>query len=605
MKMWRTGPGLWSGSFVFALFLWSLQTASAQVTRQDTTRRPPADSSRLIAKDSVVPPPIIAKHALGVTPGFASGVYVWDREDLLNEGAVTLTELLQQLPSVVPFRVGFFLQTEMATPFAQTRGRLQVFLDGYELDPLLESTHDLARIELANLQQVRIERRLDVTRVDLLSLEPVDGRPHSRIEAGVGEPDTNLFRGVFLAPRLFVGPFGFSIERMDTDGLRADEPAENSAVWAKWAWIRGRSGVQAEFRQSTMERAPLSPWPEDAVRRDVVLRARAPLFPGLVAEAFVGHSDMTSDTTTVADDSIPEIERKVDVTQFGARASYETEFVWADLAARKRDHDALPNLQFDLNAGLRFSRLGSIAASFSQFDWRDAGSASSYNLRAVTAPFSGLHAFGEFTGGKRGGPSTRFAETDSVLLSERTGLRFGAGFARWGGHVNAALVTLDGDSVQSFGLPFDTTDQRFRGASELKGWEIEWRAPLFLKGLFALGSFTNFPSGAVPIYLPNQSWRAALQYHDQPLRSDHLEILARIEMRRRGQLVAVQRDSASWNETILPSFDQVDGYLQIRIIDVRLWIRAENMTAQRFLELPDRTISGARFMYGVKWSFWN
>lgn len=572
-------------------------------TRTDTLAQ---DSAKVIA-DSVKPPAIIAKHATGSAPSFGAAVWEWSREQLLLEGALTLTDLLQQIPGLTPYRAGLALQPEIASIFGHTRGRLQIVLDGYELDPLLEATTDLTRIELAELERVRVERRLDVTRIELTTIEPTDGRPHSRIEAGVGEPDTNMFRGVFLAPRFLIGPFGFAIERVDTDGFRGGEPADVFSGWAKFAWIRGASGIQAEYRQNGLQRSPRSPWVADGSRRDLILRARAALSDGLVAEVFGGRSAFENDTSTVAPaDDAPIVKPEATVFQLGGRASFTRQAFWADASARFRDHDALPSLQIDGQAGLQLGQVAAVQGSVTHAAWRAAGSAASYDVRAQTASVGGLHAFAELAGGKRGAPSAVFGSADSAFLGELSALRVGAGLQRWGGSVSAAFVALTSDSAQSFGLPFDTTDLRFRGG-DLKGWEITWQVPLFLRGLSATGYYMNWPSGNAPIYMPGQQWRVALQLHDSPLRSGNLELYGRIELRHRGNVMAPIRAGtpASWDVTILPGYDQVDAYVQIRILDVRIFFRTDNMTNQEVFELPGRTILGQRIFYGIKWQFWN
>lgn len=610
IKPWN-GLGLYSGPFAVLAALLVALPASAQVIRPDSIRRDSTvrrDSTQVIA-DSAQPPRIIVKHTRGAGAGFGAAIWIWERDDLLREGALTLSDLLQQIPSVLPFRTGLVSQPEIASAFAQTRGRVQVFLDGYELDPLFESTLDLARIELANLERVRVERRLDLTRIDLSSLEPSDGRPHSRIEAGVGEPDTNLFRGVFLAPRLFIGPLGFSLERIDSDGWRRREPVESFNGWGKWAFIRGGFGLQAEVRQTRLDRQEASPWVGLGKRRDLIVRGRAQLTPGLVAEAFFGQSKLELDTTTIehpdtADITLPERA----VQQFGGRASFDHALGWLDATARFRNTEALPKSQLDVSAGLR-AKYGLLAASFSQQSWEPGGAAASYNLRASSAPFAGITAFAEIAGGDRAGPafdSIAAPTPGPVFISNRTAQRVGAGYSRWGAQVDAALIKIKSDSTQSFGLPFDSTNARFRPA-DVTGWEIGWRVPLFLKGLSTFGSATNWPSGIVPIYLPNQSWRAGLEYHNLPLKSGNLELLGRIEMRHRGELLAPAWNATNkaWDTTVLPIADQIDGYMQIRIIDLRIFLRAENLSLAEIVEVPGRTITGMRIMYGIKWQFWN
>ncbi|MEX2283508.1 MAG: Plug domain-containing protein [Gemmatimonadota bacterium] len=608
------GFGLVRQKPLLLMFLWLIASnpANAQV-RPDSIRRDTArDSARVIA-DSAKPPLIIVKHSAGTPAGFATAVWEWNHTDLLREAAVTLTDLLQQLPGMAPFRVGLFLQPEVISPLGQTRGRIQIWLDGYELDPLTEASYDLSRIELANLERVRVERRLDLTRIEITTLEAVDARPQSRIEAGVGEPDVNLFRAVFIAPRLLVGPLGFTIERVDTDGLGRRENADVFNGWLKWGWIHSRIAVQAEFRQSSFTRNPESPWPGESKRRDVMLRVRAPLVSGLVAEAFAGKSSFENDTTLgnpPVDDSVTISKPKADVMQYGARVSFESQYIWADLTARLRNHDALPTTQIDAQVGARFATFGGAIASWSHAAWRDAGGAASYDLRAYAGPFAGVTAFAELAGGKRGGPKARFVDTLSVFTGERTATRLGVALSRWGIQASGALLQIDSDSVQSFGLAFDSTDLRFQGA-DLTGWEFAGSVPLYFRTLTVHGQYTTWPSGRFPLYVPNQLWRTALQFHALPLPSGNLEVLARVELRRRGSLIAPQlnadEEEISWTAVALPAQNQVDGYFQLRIMDVRLFIRGENFINinEGLNELPGRTINTARFMYGVKWDFKN
>ena len=585
--------------------------AGAQV-RPDSIRR---DSARArgdtVVVDSAKPPPVIVKHSAGTAAGFATATWEWNRLDLLRETAVTLTDLLQRLPGIAPFRVGLFLQPELISPLGQTRGRIQIWVDGYELDPLTEATYDLARIELVNLQNVRIERRLDLTRIQLSTYEPVEARPQSRIEAGVGEPDVNVFRGLFMAPKLLFGPFGFTIERVDTDGLDRRENADVFNGWLKWGWIHSRVAVQAEFRQSAFTRNPESPFPGESKRRDAIVRLRAPVTTGLLAELFAGKSTFDNDTSVgnlPVPDSVRVIKPEADVLQYGARASFQSQYLWAELNARMRDNDALPGTQIDLQVGGRAGEKGGATASWSHANWSNGGTGASYDLRVYAGPFAGLTAFAEIAGGKRAGPNALFTDTLPVFLSDRTATRLGVALDRWGIHAGGALLQLDSDSVQSFGLPFDSTDLRFQGA-DLTGWELSVAVPLYFRTLSFHGQYTNWPTGTFPIYLPNQLWRSALQFHAMPLKSGNLEVLARIEHRRRGSLIAPElggdEEAPDWQAVTVPSQDQIDGYFQLRIMDVRLFIRGENLTNQEVTELPGRSFRPARFMYGVKWDFRN
>jgi hypothetical protein len=592
----------------FLLCLLAAQTTAQQRPRPDSLARDSARAdSAEVAKDSLRPPPILAKHPIGLRASAAVGVWEWSADDLLREGAVTLTDLLQRIPGATPYRGGLYVGPEVVAPFGHTRGRLEVFLDGYQLDPLTEASFDLSRIELAQMSRVRVERRLDVTRIDLVTLEATDARPQSRVEAGVGEPDVNVFRGLLVVPRFVIGPLGFAVERVDTDGYRSDEPADVFAGWFKWGWLGARGGIQAEMRQTRQRRIPDSPWPGDADRRDLMVRGRLNFSDRWVAELFAGRSTFVNDTIIEPPpDSVQVLNPEASVTQWGGRASFQSSFFWADATARVRDHKVLPSLQVDARAGVTLPRLGAAAGSLTLADWRTDGTATHYDLRAQAGPLLGLTAFGEVAGGARGAPSTYFADTIPTRFNRLYGTRLGLELQRWGISASAALFRFDTDSVQSFGLPFDTTDQRFAGARNVTGLEFTWSVPLYFRQLTLVGHYTNIRSAQVPLYQPRLNWLSGLQLHASPLPSRNLELLGRIEVRHRGDVLAPQRmQDSTWATVVLPSYNTVSAYVQIRVMDVRLFLRADNLANIAIPEFPDRVLQTPSLVYGVKWNFWN
>jgi hypothetical protein len=107
-------------------------------------------------------------------------------------------------------------------------------------------------------------------------------------------------------------------------------------------------------------------------------------------------------------------------------------------------------------------------------------------------------------------------------------------------------------------------------------------------------------------YLPSRSWRTALELHTLPLESGNLELLARAEAHMRGSVLAF--DPAALDGagaySRLPAYTTADGYLQIRVIDVRAFIRWEDILGN-IEDLPGRIQRGPRIFYGVKWNLWN
>lgn len=580
------------------LLFWLLVPAAASRAQEpaDTTPRPRPDTVQQVVQDTVKPIPQLALHFLGPAAQLSNGVWQWDQSALLLEATTTLADLLERIPSINIIRTGLQLQPEAATAFGGTANRVEVWLDGYILDPMTESSVDLSKIELANLASVRIERRIGLIRIHLETLVPLDNRAYTRIEAGVGEPESNLFRGVLLAPKLFFGPFGVGIDRIDTDGLSRREPADQFAGWIKWSYVRGQSGFNIEYRRMSTDRDDVIPWPAEHSRDDVVARVRLNIRAGLVAEAFAGRTTFVNDTADIneAEDTIPKIEAAT--VQWGGRASFNSPLAWAHGAIRFRDHEALAAMQIDVSGGLRYRDFAAVSAELTQADWRTAGSASWVSLHAQVTPISGVRAFGELTIGTRGAPFLYDTASNRAVLTNQSGYRAGAELSWRGISIGAALLHTENDSAAVFGLPFDSTTRVF-GGSFADGIELNATVPLFLRGLSGYGMLTDWRSGSLGFYLPVRQYRVGLQYHNSPLRSGNLELYGRIEAVHRGTMIVPFGD--------MPADDRIDAYVQIRIIDVRLFGRFYDIMGQGITDVRGRTIAGPRIFYGVKWNFWN
>lgn len=607
---------------VFAFFLWANAAVAQEPVRppardtaavpEDTTKIAPDTAATGVVADSVYAIPQFPRHELGPANGFSDAIRVWDREALLLEGAVTIGDLLERIPGILTLRSGSYLQPEAATSLGGTGNRLEVWLDGYALDPLLESSFDIAKLELISIESVRVERRLGNIRVHIETLAPKDSRAHSMVEAAVGQPDASLFRGFFLIPKLFFGPLSLGIDRMDTDGLLGVEPADQFTAWGKWSLIHKGVGVQVEYRRAQTERDPNSPWPSKHDRSDLIGRARVQLSSAVVAELFGGRAKVTSDSVATAFDTIPRAEEEN--TQWGGRISLNTPVLWARGSYRARSARALPESQLEGAAGLRLKGLA-LTAEASQSEWREVGSASELTLRAEVGPFAGFRLFGESTTSDRGvpylpivvDPDSLIAPDSSAVITSYEGYRVGASIDFRGVSIGGALLKTKTDGVSTFGLPFDRTSLLYPG-SDVRGGELTGRLPLpLIKGLYAQGSVTQWRSGTRGLYLPGRIYRAGIELHSTPLKSGNLEILARVETIHRGLMLVPNVGAVGEDSPVIemPAIDLVDGYLQIRIIDVRAFVRYEDMTGQDAPEVANRPLRGPRIFYGVKWQFWN
>ncbi|MBI4409085.1 MAG: Plug domain-containing protein [Gemmatimonadetes bacterium] len=555
--------------------------------------------------DSLAPPPRLVEFADAVGAGWSAGVWEWGPEALLASGAVSLTDLLEQIPGVVPVRSGLFGQPQAVSAFGMTGGRLELVLDGYALDPLHDATFDLSRLELVNLERVRVERRLDRLRIEIHTLAPGDRRAYSRVEVGTGDFDTNLFRGLLLVPRALIGPLSLGVDRLDTDGIGRRQNATSFAGWLKWGLVFGRLGLQFELRQETAERGGEVVLPGKSSRRDLVLRARGQLLGGLVAELFHGWS---SGEDQPADSAV---ERSG--TQAGARVLARGARWWAGATLRRRSLDPLPENEAELSAGVRWPGRLTLGGDVGWADWRDAGGATSYEVRAELGPFGPARAFGSLARGERGVPffpdtaaanDTAFgsAARFTAAITERNAARAGLELARGGFRLGAAALTVVTDSVPGFLLPFDSTPRLYAGGT-VRGWELFGRLPLFWHPLSLEGAYNAWISGFLWPYLPAHNWRASFVYHHSPLKSGNLELLLRLDGHERGAMDAPRVDGALERVDALRALDL---YLQIRVLDLRTFLRWENITHRlRMADLPDRALPGQRVFWGVKWQFWN
>lgn len=576
---------------------------SRDTLRADTLR---ADTLPALEQepDTVIPPAVLFP-AMPLEPAVnASGSeWVWDRETLLREAPVSLIDLLEQVPGITTLRAGTFAQPEAAALFGGTAGRTEIVVDGYTLDPLAAASFDLAQIPLGSLREVRVQRRLGLLRINLVTEFPVEGRPYTRVEAGVGIPTANMFRGLFLVPDVIVGPLGLGIERVDTDGAGRSQPAGLFSGWAKWAWTDGRRGIQAELLRSSLRRERSSPWLLDRTRQDIIVRARNQFSPAFVAELYAGHArfDQTIPST---DEETPDVSTEGESIQAGIRAGLQLPWLTLNAAARYRSEEHLPVGEgwLDLETELGPLRLeGELGA----FSWEGSDPAVFTAARAELAVWRAT-AFGEVTHGGRGYPAYGSTTADRALFVDRSGFRAGLALDLGRAAGSVAVVNVDQSLAVPFGLPFDVGGPA-SDVEAAQGLEAHGRLVLWPRHLTLSSWITDWRDAPGWTYLPSRSWRTALELHWLPLASGNLEIFGRAEAHMRGSALAYDPAPAVGATGFLtvPGHTTADGYLHIRIIDVRMFIRWEDMLGTTIEELPGRLYNGPRIFYGVKWELRN
>ena len=561
----------------------------------------------------------------GARPGYATGVWLFDREELLAMRGLSLADLLADVPGVTRLRGGDYGAPETVTVFGLAGGEIRVFWDGFEQIPLDGAVPDLARVGLGGVERVRVERHPGELRIEIASLRDADRRPYSLIEAGTGDLDTNFFRGTFVHPRALGGSFGLALDRIDTDGPRGSEDGNRTGGWIRYHrhWSEDFA-LSAEARR-TRASVDVAGYPGDADRTDWVVRARWRPVAGLVLQGYSGKSSLQGLEMA---DHLPVTRTR---SQHGLVADVERGPVRAEAALRFFGGPLVPARTLDLSAVAELPRLGGVSASLSHASWDGAG-ATFTRVGAWTRSVAGLSLFGGWETGQRGvvlfPPAPRVPPTPEQgeepelpepepeperALAERSALRLGATLAWRGLDVSAARVTLDTDSLPLLRLPMDREGLVLPGIRRT-GLEVAGRIPLPVlpDGFAVRGALTVWDEGAR--YLPERSYQAAVVFNNRYKESGNLELWGLIGVEGRGPMTVPLADPTLPElppeqapvPVSVPFYQSWQALIQVRVLTVRLFVAWENFAVRRSnQDFPDRVLPIFRSHYGVRWTLWN
>ena len=242
-------------------------------------------------------------------------------------------------------------------------------------------------------------------------------------------------------------------------------------------------------------------------------------------------------------------------------------------------------------------------------------------------PWGGLSAFGQLSAGNRG---IRYLARDTVELknfagiggsgfevsdsvetiafhtldSSAKGFRAGAEFNRGLFHLGAAMVHHDVDETAPYGFGYDRFGELHPGLA-INGVEAYASVPLIWRELTLQGWYQRWFDAPDRVYLPTQLGRAAVQFNGV-YKGGNLEPTLRVEMLARDATLAGD-PAVLEDDAIVNRYAVFNIYLQIRIIDIRLFYRYDNLfnLRNRPYDVPGTLIPTGRALYGVRWFFRN
>jgi hypothetical protein len=229
--------------------------AAQQPTRPDTARRdtvrrdstpfsdpaPPQRLSDTAATDTVdvdsVRPVLPALTPPG--PFSRNGRWVFDEDALVYLGALDLAELLAHVPGTFVVRGGWFGQSSAISYAGQGAASVELYWDGYRLDPLGADSAaiDLGRISLGLVRRVEVEVLPTVLRVYFVSDTQPFRRALTEASFATGDATTNTYLIRYLNRWRSGAGLGLGVNWFGTDGPPTSAGSvADLTLWAKGTW---------------------------------------------------------------------------------------------------------------------------------------------------------------------------------------------------------------------------------------------------------------------------------------------------------------------------------------------------------------------------------
>ncbi len=181
--------------------------------------------------------------------------YHWTRDELFASGAVTLGDLLAQVPGVTGYQTGFMAAPQVVTWYGNA-GSVRVFVDGVayvSLNPRNGGVPDFAVIPLWTLEDIRIERSAGEVRAYLRTWRVDRTTPSTRVDVITGSENLNLYRGFFgkrFDNGLAVQLAGQQLSTISRTGLDGDA----LGGFARIGWARGEWSVDGTYQTQGLNR---------------------------------------------------------------------------------------------------------------------------------------------------------------------------------------------------------------------------------------------------------------------------------------------------------------------------------------------------------------
>jgi hypothetical protein len=593
--------GRWTALLAALAVATVLAPPARPAAAQDTTlvqpdSLAPADSA---AADTVVVERVpIAPVDVPLGPLPPGSRYTFTRDSLFWTDAITLSDLLRRVPGVYIARGGFLKQPEYLLYGGRGAAGIEVYWDGFRLLPVGQDSiyFDPSQVTLSFLRRVDVEVRPGGLRVYLVSERHESTAERSVIRVMSGAFSTAQYAGVFQ--KRWASGFGLTLAGDFTSsegGPELDRGDQTLDLWAKVEWLPGENvGVAYQMRRAAVERdevasesGGVTPF-RDGNRTE----AWFTLFAGSPGSRLGAHAEFGLGSAAWSD-SILGDQR---IHQAYARLRWARPFVTVEAEGRMADRRITESVEARVDLvpirGVVFSSYGGFRGYEARPTARFAGAA----LGLYLGP---LFAVGELATDERVAAPAMLA--DSAQRLDDAAARVGVDLPFVQGRVS---LVRRGAFVAP--PPLAYPDIAVFDTSRVATYVVAEASLEPIDGVRVHGTYSHPRTGLAPDLQPPKHGRAAVTYRSKfwrtfPSGAFDFELRYGIEFWSGG----TAGFDASSNPIALPGATFHEIFLQIQLVDFRIWWNLRNARNTQAQYVPGYIYPRNAQTFGVKWVFSN
>lgn len=535
----------------------------------------------------------------------------WNREEMFGSGALTLLDLLDQVPEITTLRSGW-ISTPQVAAYNGDVSRVRVFLDDVEIDALNGregGVLDLGSVQLWTLEHVTLERSATELRIYLRTWRVDRTTPYTRTDIATGNENTNIYRG-YYGKRYDRGQLlQIAGQQSGTNSTRTAGTGDALSLlgriglgrksWSADAFVNRTRVNRSTQKPLSISNRPAIP-PLDATGTIAYLRAgfghvdAGPWFQIVAAtQQFRESSSHTTGTGSAAQTpgGTPVPRDTADTTTSSSQivVGGGLRFGAGRLTVQERMRTVAHRRDYGPSARLEVGSGANVFGAYAESDAIRHVTLTEASARAQ--PFSFL-AFSAAA-------SHRTSSIEPGGGPASTALRGSAGLRIHGLWLTGSVITSD-TTLRAAAPVYDTSYASFP-TGRSTGVTTSLRGPVW-RGI-GVNSWVTHWSNPV-MYQPRYESRAEINYANNFLKrfpSGDFGVRASAVMEYRGRVSFPTSSSAIG----AGSSRVLSGLLEVRILRAVVSYQQRNILAYQYEIVPGFQMPRVLAIYGVRWEFWN